>query len=405
MVFPSILTGRRAASSPVNQHLRIASMNFDWTREELDTKNNVKDLFNEAALAELQALEEADVPEIKRITGDWLKRLAQTGYLGLKIGSSEPTDALRLIAGQEELARASGSLFLAVETTARLFGGLISQYGDLAQIHDLFQALHQGSIIGAVAVSEPSEGGRDDGFLTLGRPDGNGYVLSGMKSFVTNGPIADFVAVFGQVDNKTAIFLVGTELPGVVIGPRIETLGFDGLAVAALELNDVRLLGNMVLGPFNDRTPLEFLRIVEDMVLAAASVGLMERTISASLEYARAHQRGGKAIFAYQEIRFKLAEMLTLSQSSRLLACRAGWLHSVGDPEAVTVVHCGKVFAAEASERVASLAMQIMAGRGYCRGNVIERGYREAKYAAIAGTTSEVARMSIAEDLLEQYKV
>jgi len=380
-------------------------MNFDWTPEELKVKNSVKGLFDDVSLAELLALGESDAQELKRVTGNWLKRLAETGYLDLRIGPSNRSDMPRLIAGQEELAIASGSLFLSVEATARLFGGVIAAFGDDAHVGDVLGLLQKGEIIGAVAVSEPEELNAAHGFLTVGRSDGTGYLVNGRKSFVTNGPIADYIAVFGSVDGQTAIFLVEPDFPGVVIGPRIRTLGFDGLAVASMELNDVRIPQNRVLGPFDDNAPLELLRTMEDMVLAIGSVGLMETTVRAALAYARSHQRGGKAIFGHQEIRFKLAEMLTMSQSSRLLAHRAGWLLSVSDPDALAVVRCAKVFAAESSEKVASMAMQIMAGQGYCRGNVIERGYREAKYAAIAGTTSEVARMAIADDLLEWYKV
>jgi len=380
-------------------------MNFDWTPEELNVKNSIKSLLDEASVAKLQALEEAEVPEIKRVTGSWLRRLAETGYLNLRIGPSSRADMPRIMAGQEELAGASGSLFLSVEATARLFGGLVNHFGNAVQVGDVLERLEKGQVIGAVAVSEPADLSTDASFLTVGRSNGTGYVVNGRKSFVTNGPIADYIAVFGQIDGQTAIFLVQPKLPGVIIGPRIRTLGFDGLTVASLELNRVQVPGNRILGPFENRAPLEFLRITEDLVLATASVGLMERTVSAALAYARSHERAGKAIFAYQEIRFKLAEMLTLSQTSRLLAHRAGWKYSAADPEALTIIHCAKVFAAEASERVASLAMQIMAGQGYCRGNAVERAYREAKFAAIAGTTSEIARMAIAQDLLERYRV
>jgi alkylation response protein AidB-like acyl-CoA dehydrogenase len=380
-------------------------MNFDWTPEELETKNSIKSLLDEASVAELQGFEEADTLEIRSLTAKWLHRLAETGYLGLRIGPSNRADMPRLMAGQEELACASGSLFLAVETTARLFGGILSAFGDDARDGDLLERLSRGQIIAAVAASEPTELNTGTGFLTVGSASGTGYVVNGRKSFVTNGPIADWIAVFGELDGRTAIFLVQPDLPGVAVGPRIRTMGFDGLTVASVELHGVQLPGNRVLGPFEDHAPLQFLRIVEDMVLAIASVGLMERTVSAALAYSRSHGRAGKAIFSHQEIRFKLAEMLTLSQSSRLLAYRAGWMFSAADPEALTVIHCAKVFTAEASEKVASLAMQIMAGQGYCRGNAVERGYREAKYAAIAGTTSEFARMAIAQDLLEQHKV
>jgi alkylation response protein AidB-like acyl-CoA dehydrogenase len=96
--------------------------------------------------------------------------------------------------------------------------------------------------------------------------------------------------------------------------------------------------------------------------------------------------------------------MLTLQQTAQLLTYRAGWMYSNADPETTTLVHCAKVFSAEASERVSNLAMQIMAGQGYVWGNIVERAYRESKYAALAGTTSELARMAIAEDLLARYR-
>ncbi len=94
-----------------------------------------------------------------------------------------------------------------------------------------------------------------------------------------------------------------------------------------------------------------------------------------------------------------------MSQTAQLLAYRAGWLYAVGDTEARTVLHCAKVFTSESAEQVAAMGMQIMAGRGYISGNTIERAYRDAKFAGIAGSTCEVARMAIADDLLRRYRV
>jgi len=132
-------------------------------------------------------------------------------------------------------------------------------------------------------------------------------------------------------------------------------------------------------------------------------VGLMQRTTAAAKQYSGSHERAGKPILAHQEIRFRLAEMLTMTQAAQLLTYRAGWMYANEEPETASLVRCAKVFASEASEKVANLAMQIMAGQGYVWGNEVERGYREAKYAALAGTTSEIARMAIADDLLSRY--
>ncbi len=102
-----------------------------------------------------------------------------------------------------------------------------------------------------------------------------------------------------------------------------------------------------------------------------ASVGLMQGTIAQAKSHAGSHVREGKPILAHQEIRFKLAEMLTLFQTAQLLAYRAGWMRAHADPEAATLGRVAKVFAAEASEQVAAMGMQIMAGEGYLTG---ERG-------------------------------
>jgi alkylation response protein AidB-like acyl-CoA dehydrogenase len=307
---------------------------------------------------------------------------------------------------QKELARISGSLFVAAETSARLFGGLVAGWGAPGPQGEILGPLKEGRCIGAVAVSEPEEAElAPGGFSTAARADGADYVVSGKKSFVTNAPIADWLAVAGAVGDRPAVFLVRQGSPGLSVGPRIPTLGYAGLAVAAVELREARVPRTHVLGPFADGLPLSFLRLAGDLVLTTASVGLIHRTFAAARDHAKAHRRGGRPIFERQEIRFKLAEMLTMAQAAEWLALRAGFFFAESSPEAATMVNCAKVFAAESAERVASMAMQILAGQGYVTGNVVERGYREAKFASVAGTTSEVARMAIADDLLARYEV
>jgi alkylation response protein AidB-like acyl-CoA dehydrogenase len=379
-------------------------MNFDWTSEDLDFKNRIAALFDSESLTVLETLERAELPELKATTGTFLRRLAETGYLALGVGPEAAAETLHLMAGQEEVARISGSLFLAVETTARLFGGLLKGFGEPDRVRDILEPLLRGEIIASVAVSEPA-GNEPRASRTLAREDGDSFVLNGRKSFATNGPIADYIAVTGEVDGLLAVFLVEPQMAGVSVGPRLQTLGYNGIAVSSIDLTAVRVPRSRVLGPFRDAKPLEWLRQIDNLVLSVASVGLMYRTLREAKEHASGHVRAGKAVGAHQEVRFKLAEMLTLAQTAQLLAYRTAWLHATAAAEAATLIHCAKVFSAEASERVASLAMQIAAGEAYLSGNLLERGYRDAKYAAIAGTTSELARMAIAQDLLNLYRV
>jgi alkylation response protein AidB-like acyl-CoA dehydrogenase len=172
-----------------------------------------------------------------------------------------------------------------------------------------------------------------------------------------------------------------------------------------MELKDVRVPMERALGPFEDQAPLQFVKLMQDMALTMAAVGLLQRTVASTKDYAQSHLREGRPIFRHQEIRFKLADMVTLSQTAQLMAFRAGWLYSISDPEAAVLIRCTKVFAAEAAEQAASMAMQVSAGEGYLWDSPIQQAYRESKYSSIAGTTSEVARMFIADDLLKRYQV
>ncbi len=379
-------------------------MNYDWTPEELEIRSATAALFDDDAHTEMETLEEAPTDQVKRITGRYLKRLAGAGYADLAWGDVR-SGMMSLIAAQEALAERSGSLFLAVEASARLFGGLVSRFGNADELADIMDPLRAGDIIGAVAVSEDEDPSVQVGRRTVGVEDADHVVVSGAKSFVTNAPIADFIAVVGEVLGKTAIFLIRAGSPGFTVGDRLRTVGYNGLAAAGLTLKDVRVPKSRVLGPFENDAPLRYLAAMQDVALTAASVGLMKRSIDESKRYSGGHNRGGKPVGRFQEIRFKLAEMLTVYQTSQLLLYRAGWLYGAGDPEAASVLLCAKVFAAEAAEEVSGKAMQIMAGRGYVAGNPVERAYRDAKYAAIAGTTSERARMSIADELLNKYRM
>jgi alkylation response protein AidB-like acyl-CoA dehydrogenase len=378
-------------------------MNYDWTPEEQETRSNVAGAFDEDHRKELAAIEEGDLARLKDITGRCLSRLGEIGYLSLGVGPDAKIEAVTLIAAQEEMAKISASMFLAAEAHARLFGGLLARFGDEETKAEILAPVQRGEMIAAVAMSEPEDPHAPNEWATTAVLEGDEYVVSGQKSFVTNAPIADYVAIACTMDRKPAFLLVQTKSPGLEIGPRLGTLGYRGLAVGGLELNSVRVPKNRVLGSFDDRTPLDFLSQAQDIALVVASVSLIQNTVAFAKDYAQSHQRGGKPIFHYQEIRFKMADMLTLSHSAQLLAYRAAWFASISDPEAATVLHCAKVFAAEASEQVTGLAMQIMAGQGYVSGNPVERGFRDAKFAAISGTTSEKARMAIAEDLLTKY--
>ena len=127
---------------------------------------------------------------------------------------------------------------------------------------------------------------------------------------------------------------------------------------------------------------------------------MMSSSVTAATDYAKTHQSGGKPVIAYQEVGFKLSEMLTLYQTAQLYAYRAAWIAD-DDPKAADVLTlCAKVFCTEAAETVAGKALQILSAAGYRSGSPAEQAYRCAKYGQIAGISTEIARVKIGDAAL-----
>jgi alkylation response protein AidB-like acyl-CoA dehydrogenase len=240
----------------------------------------------------------------------------------------------------------------------------------------------------------------NDPINTTGVSSSNGFQVSGSKGHVVNALVSDWIAIAGKIEENPAFFLMKNDSEGLSIAEKSTMLGYNGAATSSVSLEDCPVSSKYVIGPFEGREPLMTVRMWEDQVLTSASLGLMKRSFDAALNYAKNHTSGGKPIMAYQEVSFKLAEMLTLFQTAQFLAYRAAWMAETGDREASILAHCAKVFCSESAEKVASNALQILGKKGYLSGNPAEEGYRDAKYLQIAGTSSEISRMKIGDGVL-----
>jgi alkylation response protein AidB-like acyl-CoA dehydrogenase len=376
-------------------------MNFDFGETERALCEKIKALFDSESRAGLAKLEKGDAEEIREATLKWMQILGQAGYLTL--GLDDGKNSVSLTATQEGLATISPSLFLTVEVTARIFGRLVAVYGAPDQKDEIIPSLKEGRLIGAVALSERGMNIENDPLDTSGVSDNDGFRVSGLKNHVVNGPTADWIAVAGKSGEGVAFFLIKKGGKGLSTDQRLSTLGYNGTAISAVTLENCPVTPACIIGPFEGEEPLRSVRAWEDQILTAAGLGQMQRSYDEAVNYAKTHLSGGKPIIAYQEIGFKLAEMLTLLQTARLLAYRAAWMTEAGDREAGVLAHCAKVFCTESAEEVASHALQILGGQGFIRGNPAEGGYRDAKYLQIAGTSSEISRMKIADEVLLGY--
>ena len=330
-----------------------------------------------------------------------LKSLSGLGYFDM--GIEDGRNSIALARARETMACLSPSLFLSVEMSTRIFGALIALYGSSEQKEEILPALKGGTLIGAVGLTETGMSLENMAMETTGRAMEESITLSGEKPYVLNGPVADLIAVAGKYEAENpgvGFFLVDRASAGLLIGPRISTVGFEGTALSSITLNDCQLSPKSLMGPFGGNEVFTKLRNWEDQVLTTAALGLMRRSYESALKYAREHESGGKPIIAYQEIAFKLAEMLTLLQTSQLLAYRAAWMDETGDREADVLARCAKVFCSESAQDVTNQAMQILGIHGYCSHNRVEEAYRDVKYLQVSGTSSEISRMKIADGIM-----
>jgi alkylation response protein AidB-like acyl-CoA dehydrogenase len=375
-------------------------MNFDFSPREKALFQKVHDIMR--ALEQDRNLESPDQNESAALVRNALARLGASGYLNL--GLTEDPDGsnetLTLMGAMEALSVVSPSIFLAVEMSSRVFGRIVRSWGRPEQRERLLGPLRGGQILGAVALCEKAMNTENDPLGTTGRMENETVVINGRKTYVVNGPMADWFAVAGLIENQPVFFLVESRTPGLTTGSRLTTLGYEGTLIADVALDECRIPRDRIIGPLNEPDMLPTVRFWENQILIGGSLGLMQSAFERAKAFAHEHHSGGKPIIAYQEVAFKLAEMLTLLQTAQLLAYRTAWTADTDHREAQTLTLCTKVFCTETAERVASAALQIMAGTGFVSGNAAERAYRCAKYGQIAGTSTEIARVQIGDEAL-----
>jgi alkylation response protein AidB-like acyl-CoA dehydrogenase len=306
----------------------------------------------------------------------------------------------------EQAGRVNASLWNVIGASAGLCGTAIELGGPDDVRERYLPQLFAGEKIGAYALSEPGAGSDAGSLKTQAVRQGKEYVIDGFKTFITNAPIADVFVIFANVapdkGNKgITAFVVERGTEGLEIGHNDEKMGLHGSTTAQLYFSNMRVsAANRVSDEGQGfRIALGTLDMGR-LGLAAHSVGIAQRLLEASTEYAKTRVQFGKPIAANQAIQWMLADAATEIHAARLMVYDAGARADRG--ERVTQrAAMTKLFATEMLGRVADAAVQIHGGMGYMRELWIERAYRDARITRIYEGTSEVQRMVIAGGLLE----
>ena len=374
-------------------------LNFDLTEEQ----QMIKKMIREFAVEEV-APGAIDRDRTKEFPIEVFKKLSEMGMMGLPFpeeydGGAADTTSFAIVT--EELSRACASTGITYSAHISLGGAPLNLFGTEEQKKKYLTPICTGESFGAFGLTEPNAGSDAGGTQTTAIEDGDDFVISGTKVFITNASYAKHLAITaitGMSDGKKEIsaIIVPTDAEGFTVIDNYEKMGLNASNTTELVLDNVRvpkgnLLGERGMGFQQFLTTLDGGRIG----IGAMAVGVAQAAFDRALQYSKERKQFGKTLSEFQVTQFKLADMAMKIELARNMVYKAAWLKDEGRPFSKEAAMC-KLYASEISMEVADEAIQIHGGYGYMKEYEVERYMRDAKLLEIGEGTSEVQRMVIA---------
>lgn len=388
-------------------------MNYELT----DKQKAIREQYEQFCATEIGSratlLDRASAEEVESLMRENLRTLADQGYMKMffaeEYGGSNADLITRAIAG-EALAKACAATYLSASASVLLCGIPLQLFGSPEQKERSIGKIMNGELIGAFALTEPDAGSDTAGIKTTAVKKNGNWILNGTKTYITNAPIADICIVTAYTEqdagpeNGMSTFIIEKGTPGFTAGDPLDKLGNRGSPTGELFLEDCTVSDDAVLGEVGKgfaqvQQTLDYGKLST----AVASLGIAMACLERAAKYAGERKSSGRPLNRYQEVSFRLADMMIMADVARLLIYRAAWAKDTGDPEASVLISCAKVFASESATQIASMALQVHGGRGYMKDCDVERLYRDAKLGEIDGGTSEIQRLLIAENILDRF--
>jgi acyl-CoA dehydrogenase len=345
----------------------------------------------------------ADHTDVDGACRDLVARLGEAGWLSVTAaGEGEALDVRTLCIARETLARHDGLADFAFAMQG-LGTGAISLFGNAGQ-REWLARTRAGKAIAAFALSEPRSGSDVAAIETTAVREGDGYVLSGEKTWISNGGIADFYCVFartGEAPGAKGIsaFLMPANTPGLDIAERLEVIAPHPLA--RLRLSDVRLPASALIGAPGDgfRIAMAVLDVFRSTV-GAAALGFARRALDETMARASRRELFGAPMSELQMVQGHIADMALDVDAAALLVYRAAWAKDSGAPRVTREAAMAKLYATDRAQSVIDKAVQIHGGDGVRRGHIVESLYREIRALRIYEGASDVQKVIIARQML-----
>lgn len=343
---------------------------------------------------------------------DAVRKMGELGMMGVAIPKElggAGLDAMSYVIILEEISAACASCGVTMSVQNSLYLGPIMKYGTEEQKKKYVPDWAKGNKIGAFALSEADAGSDAGNQRTTAVLDGDVYRLNGSKNFITSGSVADGMIVFAMTDIKKgsrgiSAFIVENDFLGFQVGSIEKKLGIRASPTTEIVLDDCRVPKANLLGKEGHGFKIALGTLDSGRVgIATQALGIAKAAFEEAASYANVRTAFGKPIGAFQGIQWKIADMATVIDAARMMVHRAAWLKDQGKPFTREGA-MAKLFASEASMEVTKEAIQVLGGYGYCKSHPLERYYRDAKITEIYEGTSEVQRIVIARDVMNQFK-
>jgi alkylation response protein AidB-like acyl-CoA dehydrogenase len=378
-------------------------MDFELSKEQIMLQEMVRDV----AEKEIEPYAK-EVDETGKMRIETFQKLGNLGLLGIpfpeKYGGAGG-DTISYCIAVEEIGKACGGTGLSYAANTSLGASPIYYFGTEEQKQKWLVPMAKGEALGAFGLTEPNAGSDAGGTRTKAVLDGDEWVISGEKCWITNAEYARQVivtAVTGKRENGRSIIsaiIVPTDAPGVTITSPYEKMGVRGSNTCQIVLENVRVPRENLLGD-EKKGFSQFLYTLDGgrISIAALSVGIAQAAFEKALRYAKERMQFGQTISKFQAIQFKLADMAMEIDLARNAVYKAAWLKDQGKPFSKEAAYA-KLFASEMGFRVCNQAIQVHGGSGYMREYGVERHLRDIKLMEIGEGTSEIQRLVIARKL------
>jgi alkylation response protein AidB-like acyl-CoA dehydrogenase len=380
-------------------------MNFRPTEEQELLRRTVREFAESEIGPHVMEWDEA-----QQFSTDLLPKLAALGLAGVQFPEEYGGAALSAVdycICIEELARVCPAVALSVAAHNGLCSAHISMFGTDAQRQQYLPRLVRGEMWGAWGLTEAGAGSDAAGMRTVAVNDANGWVINGAKTFITHGRIGGVMVVIAVTDRTKgnrgiSAFIVERGTPGMSAGKKENKLGMRASDTSEVIFEQCRVPASQLLGE-EGQGFINTLQVLDGgrIGIAALSVGLAQGAYEAALHYAKERRQFGQPIADFQAIQWKLADNATRIEAARLLTYRAAYLRDHGE-RTTRESSTAKLFASEVAVKAADDCVQIHGGYGFVKDYPAEKYFRDVKLLTIGEGTSEIQRLVIARQLLNQ---